>query len=179
MNGTISTTKGTLLHSIFEFNDDKFLGIQPLVDDVAIILLDTNEAVNIKLNSKPKKGVIATINHNGDVVGEYEVNSPIVSITNTILYPKGQIWSGQIDLEGKENEILFIVLTQNALGLLHDSEGFSFNFPDPELIPTILIKFRDGSIRPQCGAKSCQCQGNSCNLLGKFIKNGLYERKAC
>ena len=171
MKGKITNQKGTLIESLFELSNGQFLTIQPLFDDIAVIIVKPESSGDFKIDKKLKENTIVSINHLGEIVGEYTINGTILSVSNTVLYPNGQMWSGNI-MEGQENEIEYILLTEESISLLKDSTGFSFDDADIDNRPTVLVKLKD-SIRQKCGTRSHGCR--TCRKIDKFIKNGLTD----
>jgi hypothetical protein len=166
MKGSLENEKGTLIHVFIKFEDGRVLEIHPLHNDVGIILFDIEASKDINFSHVQTKRAVVGINHEGEVVGQYDISSRITSLQNTVLYPDGRVWIGLI-LEEYENKAEWMVLTEKALNLLKDPSGFSFDAPTGDKRPTVLVKL-NSSVLPECGSHRC---GSYCGREGKFIEN--------
>ena len=172
MKGKLSKSKGTLIEIFIEFENGQLLVIQPLFNDASLVLFDTKSVENINSKVEIKENEIAVLNHNGEIVANYSIDSKIIGITHTVLYTDGTVWTGQI-LEKQENDISYFILTNEALSLLKDNSAMNFEADNEDAVPTVLVVFKNSSVEPKCGSHHC---GRICHKMDKFILNGLSNK---
>ncbi|MGF1700413.1 hypothetical protein L4D09_08890 [Photobacterium makurazakiensis] len=170
MKGKLSNNKGTLIEMFLTFDSGLALSIQPLVNDAALIIFEKHglDHLNNKIDLSP--GTIAVLNHLGEVVETYELPSDIKSIENTVLYPTGEVWTGNPFEDDELNEMCLVVLSEEGLSLVKPDPSLTFEVQDDDRRPTILVKC-SGDYTQKCGRHQC----GRCFYFNKFIPNGLFD----
>lgn len=170
MKGELSKNKGTLIEMFLTFDSGMALSIQPLVNDAALIVFSTHASEHLNTAFDIPEGTIAVINHANEIVETYRVPSAIQTIENTVLYPTGEVWTGNPFDESELNEICLVVLNEEGLSLVKPDPTLTFEVQSDERRPTLLVKC-SGEYMQKCGNHQC----GRCFYYDKFIPNGLFE----
>lgn len=164
-------SKGTLIRMFITFDNETGLNINPLFYDAAVIAFGS-EANKYLSNSNVPDGHVQVFNHKSEVVADFAVDGKIIEISNTVLYPNGNVWSGPILEELDKNDVAYMVLTEEASHQLKNSDGLTFDADEPGLKPTIVVGLKSRLI-PTCSEFAFDHKCTACWFKGKVIVNGL------
>lgn len=171
MSVKLCQSKGTLIRMFITFDNGTGLNINPLFYDAAVIAFgsEANKHLN---NAKVPDGHVHVYNHKSELVADFAVDGKIIEINNTVLYPNGNVWSGEILEESDKNDVIYMVLTEEAVQQLKNPNGLTFEASEPGLRPTIVVGLKSQLI-PTCSEFALDHRCTACWFKGKLIVNGL------